>query len=60
MVEPVTTILMLLGLANSLFRIFKRIKKWLKNRDRSLYKENERFMKVLQAYAERNKRNPSK
>jgi predicted transcriptional regulator len=58
MIEPITTITGLIHLANLLWRIFKKIKTWLKNRD-PLYKETNHFMKLLHDYAERNSHQPS-
>jgi cell shape-determining protein MreC len=53
-VETIITVAAVIGLVNRLIRVFRSIKKWLKNNDR-LYKENKRMMKILKDYSERNK-----
>lgn len=53
-IETVITVAAVIGLVNRLIRVFRSIKKWLKNNDH-LYKENKRMMKILKDYSERNK-----
>jgi cell shape-determining protein MreC len=54
-VETILTVAAVDGLVNRLIRVFRSIKKWLKDNDH-LYKENKRMMKILEDYSERNKK----
>ncbi|PSN61683.1 hypothetical protein BS50DRAFT_651056 [Corynespora cassiicola Philippines] len=42
-----------IGLVNSLFSIYRNVRRWLKSRD-PLWKENTRMMKILKSYFKRN------
>ena len=46
-----------IGLVNSLFSIYRNVRRWLKSRD-PLWKENTRMMKILKSYFKRSN-NPS-
>jgi len=60
MFEPVTTIIGVFSLINSLFHIFKRISSWLKRRANTTWKEDKRILKILRDYAKRNSDEHSK
>jgi cell shape-determining protein MreC len=53
-VETILTVAAVNGLVNRLIRVFRSIKKWLKDNDH-LYEENKRMMRILKDYSERNK-----
>jgi hypothetical protein len=48
------TITTAIGLVNALFRIFRGITKWLKRRSNSIWKEDQRILKILRSYFDRN------
>lgn len=55
--EIALTISAVIGLVNTLIRVFRNISKWLKARD-PLFKENSRMIKILKAHFDHNN-NPS-
>jgi hypothetical protein len=51
------TIMLTIHLVNTLIKVFRSIRQWLKNRD-PLFKENNRMIKILKGYYDR-RTNPS-